>query len=143
MSINAVSSNLANYQTALKGNKDKQKKKGGLIPAVASTFVPGLGQLIDKRPKRAAVCFGRELATIAGTRALTLLSLAAINKCKTGLSLAISLTSLALSCVLPVFRATNIIDAYKGVHESELKNEAANNTDTASKLDKDANKHIV
>jgi hypothetical protein len=87
-----------------------EKKKGGAAPAVASAFLPGLGQFIDGRNKEGC-------KYLFGTMGLSVLSwlaclagLAKGGKAGTAGVIAAAVGGLAGS----VLYIKNIVDAYKG-----------------------------
>lgn len=106
------------------GNIDQPKQKGGAVKAVASAFVPGLGQFLDGRNKDGAKYLG---ASVGLGAASTLVSVSMLRKAaqaaealeegaetlpKTpvGKFVALGLMGLASTGLW----IANIVDAYKG-----------------------------
>ena len=68
-SVSNVQNTFNNSSIAFKGKKNNDEKlTGGAGKAVASFFIPGLGQLLDGRKKAAAGIFGSYIAITAANR---------------------------------------------------------------------------
>ena len=122
MSISSVSS------VSFKGNENTtvQRQKGGAGKAVASFFIPGLGEFLDSRNKEGAIFLGSRLGTgiLAGALRIKLVK----NACEAVennvstikgyklLNVAIGLLGLA-SFGLTI---ANIVDAYKGGSDKKV-----------------------
>lgn len=103
------------------GNIDQPKQKGGAVKAVASAFVPGLGQFLDGRNKDGAKYLG---ASVGLGAASTLVSVSMLRKASQALEegaetlpktpvgkfVALGLMGLAGTGLW----IANIVDAYKG-----------------------------
>lgn len=103
------------------GNIDQPKQKGGAVKAVASAFVPGLGQFLDGRNKDGAKYLG---ASVGLGAASTLVSVSMLRKASQALEqgaetlpktpvgkfVALGLMGLASTGLW----IANIVDAYKG-----------------------------
>ena len=103
------------------GNIDQPKQKGGAVKAVASAFVPGLGQFLDGRNKDGAKYLG---ASVGLGAASTLVSVSMLRKASQALEegaetlpktpvgkfVALGLMGLAATGLW----IANIVDAYKG-----------------------------
>lgn len=97
------------------GNIDQPKQKGGAVKAVASAFVPGLGQFLDGRNKDGAKYLG---ASVGLGAASTLVSVSmlleegaeTLPKTPVGKFVALGLMGLASTGLW----IANIVDAYKG-----------------------------
>ena len=115
MSIEAVNPSV-NYQPV------KQNKKGGGGKAIASAFIPGLGQFCDGRAKAGALYLGGVTAASLGGR---MLSASYLNNLiqtteKTGEALVKSggrgklYGAITLGIAATSLYIANIVDAYKG-----------------------------
>lgn len=103
------------------GNIDQPKQKGGAVKAVASAFIPGLGQFMDGRNKDGAKYLG---ASVGLGAASTLVSVSMLRKASQALEegaetlpktpvgkfVALGLMGLAGTGLW----IANIVDAYKG-----------------------------
>ena len=68
-SVSNVQNTFNNSSVAFKGKKNNDEKlTGGAGKAVASFFIPGLGQLLDGRKKAAAGVFGSYVAIVAANK---------------------------------------------------------------------------
>lgn len=92
------------------------------MQAIASTFIPGLGQFCDGRYKSGALFLGGTVAGTIGTRALALSALNSLAKTagtagnvmiKTG-GKGKMIGALALGAATAALGIANIVDAYKG-----------------------------
>lgn len=120
------------------GNIQETRQKGGAGKAVASAFVPGLGQFLDGRNKQGAGFLGGSIGlgvasslvghSIAKDMIKSLeQSAEAMPKTPTGKLAAIGLIGLAATGLW----ITNIVDAYKGgKQEAKAPVEKANEIDT-------------
>lgn len=130
------------------GNIDQPKQKGGAVKAVASAFVPGLGQFLDGRNKDGAKYLG---ASVGLGAASTLVSVSMLRKASQALEegaetlpktpvgkfVALGLMGLAGTGLW----IANIVDAYKGGKQSnaeEIVAETASAPVDAQKLDEEA-----
>ena len=127
MSVNGVGVNPnVNYP------QTEQKQKGGAFKAVASTFIPGLGQFCDGRGKAGALFLGGTVAASLGSRALAISSLNSMapvekagevilkssGKAKYFGALALGLAATGL-CI------ANIVDAYNGGKQAQTVSDAS------------------
>lgn len=103
------------------GNIDQPKQKGGAVKAVASAFVPGLGQFLDGRNKDGAKYLG---ASVGLGAASTLVSVSMLRKASQALEQGaetlpktpvVKIAALGLMGLASTgLWIANIVDAYKG-----------------------------
>lgn len=103
------------------GNIDQPKQKGGAVKAVASAFVPGLGQFLDGRNKDGAKYLG---ASVGLGAASTLVSVSMLRKASQALEQGaetlpktpvVKIAALGLMGLASAgLWIANIVDAYKG-----------------------------
>ena len=110
MSVSSV------QNVSFKGNEcaKPQKKTGGLLPAICSVPVSGLGQLIDGRGRKGAKFFITTYGGYALSGALGVLSLLAAQKNSKVGAVAASFASLATLAIGVVSHIKSVIDGYKG-----------------------------
>ncbi len=129
------------------GNIDQPKQKGGAVKAVASAFVPGLGQFLDGRNKDGAKYLG---ASVGLGAASTLVSVSMLRKASQALEegaetlpktpvgkfVALGLMGLAGTGLW----IANIVDAYKGGKNAKSDAVVADSAASvkAQKLDEEA-----
>lgn len=129
------------------GNIDQPKQKGGAVKAVASAFVPGLGQFLDGRNKDGAKYLG---ASVGLGAASTLVSVSMLRKASQALEegaetlpktpvgkfVALGLMGLASTGLW----IANIVDAYKGGKNAKSDAVVADSAASvkAQKLDEEA-----
>lgn len=129
------------------GNIDQPKQKGGAVKAVASAFIPGLGQFMDGRNKDGAKYLG---ASVGLGAASTLVSVSMLRKASQALEegaetlpktpvgkfVALGLMGLAGTGLW----IANIVDAYKGGKNAKSDAVVADSAASvkAQKLDEEA-----
>lgn len=101
---------------SFKGNEcaKPQKKTGGILPAVCSVPISGLGQLVDGRGRKGAKYFITTYGSYALGGALSALSLLAAQKNSKAGMVAASVASLATFGIGIISHIKSIIDGYKG-----------------------------
>ncbi len=127
MSVNGVGVNPnVNYP------QTEQKQKGGAFKAVASTFIPGLGQFCDGRGKAGALFLGGTVAASLGSRALAISSLNSMAPVeKVGEVILKSsgkakyFGALALGLAATGLWIANIVDAYNGGKQAQNVSDAS------------------
>ena len=121
MSVNGVGVNPnVNYP------QTEQKQKGGAFKAVASTFIPGLGQFCDGRGKAGALFLGGTVAASLGSRALAISSLNSMAPVEKAGEVILKSSgkakyfgALALGLAATGLWIANIVDAYKGGNQAQ------------------------
>lgn len=132
MSVNGVGVNPnVNYP------QTEQKKKGGAFKAVASAFIPGLGQFCDGRGKAGALFLGGTVAAGLGSKALAISSLNSMATVEKAGEVILKSSgkakffgALALGLAATSLWVANIVDAYKGGKQAQnVKNADASSTE--------------
>lgn len=121
MSVNGVGVNPnVNYP------QTEQKKKGGAFKAVASAFIPGLGQFCDGRGKAGALFLGGTTAAALGSKVLAISSLNSMATVEKAGEVILKSSgkakffgALALGLAATSLWVANIVDAYKGGKQAQ------------------------
>ena len=127
MSVNGVGVNPnVNYP------QTEQKQKGGAFKAVASTFIPGLGQFCDGRGKAGALFLGGTVAASLGSRALAISSLNSMAPVEKAGEVILKspgkakyFGALALGLAATGLWIANIVDAYNGGKQAQNVSDAS------------------
>ena len=129
MSISTINSISFKGNSQQTNSNQKAKKTGGIVPAVGSFFIPGLGQFINGNNEAGFKFLAKHIALMALYKLSMLADYIGVRKSSSALIIASFIGSIISTIANLTLRISSAENAYKG-KKAESNNQTENKVDT-------------